>query len=86
MLAPHGDRESRRRGISARVHCRAPPPARDVERIERARGETFLLPQQPQQELFGCDVVVIQEAGLMLGQHDDLAGVLSEALEHPRSA
>ena len=55
---------------------------RDVERLEHARGKTFLLAQQPEQDVLGADVVVLQRPRLVLCEDDDLAGPFSESLEH----
>ena len=55
---------------------------RDVERLEHARGEPFLLAQQPEQDVLGPDVVVLQLSRLVLGEDDDLARTLGEPLEH----
>ena len=54
----------------------------DVERLEDARRETLLLAQQPEQDVLGADVVVLQRASLVLGEDDDLACSLGEAFEH----
>ena len=55
---------------------------RDVERLEHARGKTFLLAEEPEQDVLGPDVVVLEDASLFLGEDDHLAGPLCEALEH----
>jgi hypothetical protein len=44
---------------------------RDVERLEHARGETFLLAQQAEQDVLRADVVVLQRPRLVLGEDDD---------------
>ena len=54
----------------------------DVERLEHARGETLLLAEQAEQDVLGADVVVLEDAGLLLGEDDHLAGPFGEALEH----
>ena len=46
----------------------------DVEALEHARGEPFLLAQQAEQDVLGADVVVLEGAGLVLGEDDDLSG------------
>ena len=46
---------------------------RDLKGIKDARGETFLFAQQPEQDVLGADVVVLQRAGLVLCKDDDLA-------------
>ena len=56
---------------------------RDVEALEHARGETLLLAQQAEQDVLGADVVVLQRAGLVLREDDDLAGSFCESLEQP---
>src|SRR5439155_11649348 len=56
----------------------------DVERLEDARGETFLLPEQAQKNVFRADVVVLESARLVLSQDDDLTSPFGEAFEHPR--
>src|SRR5918999_858977 len=53
----------------------------DVEALEDARGETLLLAQEAEEDVLGADVVVLQGAGLVLCEDDDLAGSLREALE-----
>src|SRR4029079_8131266 len=55
---------------------------RDVELLEYARGEPLLLAQQPEQDVLGADVVVLQRTCFVLGEDDDLPGPLCEALEH----
>src|SRR5439155_5584100 len=54
----------------------------DVERLENARGETFLLTEEAEEDVLGADVVVLEGAGLVLGEDDNLPGAFSEALEH----
>ena len=56
----------------------------DVEGLEDARGEPFLLAQQAEQDVLGADVVVLELPGLFLGEDDDLAGSLCKSLEHDR--
>ena len=55
---------------------------RDVERLEHARGKTLLLAQQPEQDVLGADVVVLEGPCLVLRENDDLASPLCESLEH----
>ena len=55
---------------------------RDFEGIEYARGETFLFAQQPEQDVLRADVVVLERAGLVLREDDDLARSLCETLKH----
>ena len=54
---------------------------RDVEALEHAGGEPLLLAEEAEQDVLGADVVVLEGAGLVLGENDDLPGSLGEALE-----
>ena len=54
----------------------------DVERLEDARSETLLLAQQAEEDVLGTDVVVLEDAGLLLGEDDHLPGPFGEALKH----
>src|SRR5262249_36581783 len=47
---------------------------RDVERLEHTRRETLFLAQQPEQDVLGTDVVVLEGPSLVLREYDDLAG------------
>ena len=53
----------------------------DVERLEDAGGEALLLAQQPEQDVLGADVVVLERAGLFLREDDYLPGPFCESLE-----
>src|SRR3954451_101248 len=52
--------------------------------LQRLRGEPLVLADEAEQEVLGPDAAVVQAAGLLLGQRDDLARALGEALEHQR--
>src|SRR5579859_962902 len=54
----------------------------DVQRLQHPRGQTLLLAEQPQQDVLSADVVVLERAGLFLGQYDYLTCSLCESLEH----
>ena len=54
---------------------------RDVERLEYPRREALLLTEQPEQDVLGADVVVLERPRLVLGENDDLASPFSEAFE-----
>ena len=54
---------------------------RDAERLERLGGDALALVDEPEQDVLGADVVVVEEACLLLGQHDDPAGPVGEAFE-----
>jgi hypothetical protein len=42
---------------------------RDAERLEGLGGDAFALVDQPEQDVLGADVVVVEQARLFLGQH-----------------
>ena len=54
----------------------------DVEALEHARREALLLAEQPEQDVLGADVVVLERPRLLLGENDHLAGPFCESLEH----
>ena len=62
---------------------------RDAEAFESLRGDAFTLVDQPEQDVLGADVAVIEEASLLLREHHDSAGPVGETFEHgvpfPRS-
>ena len=55
---------------------------RDIQRLEYARRDPLLLAQQPEEDVLRPDGVVTESPGLVLGEDDDLARALGEALEH----
>ena len=54
----------------------------DVEALEHARREPLLLAQQPEQDVLGADVVVLERPRLLLRENDHLAGPFCKSLEH----
>jgi hypothetical protein len=58
---------------------------RDAQRLKHPTGEPLLFAQQPEQDVLGADVVVLQDSRLLLGEDDHLASALCKSLEHPRS-
>ena len=55
---------------------------RDAERLERLGGDALALVDQPEQDVLGPDVVVVEQARLFLRQDDHSAGSVGEAFEH----
>src|SRR4029078_12500636 len=53
----------------------------DVKGLEHPRGQALLLAEQPEQDVLGADVVVLEGSRLFLGQDHDLARSLCESLE-----
>src|SRR5205823_9691870 len=49
---------------------------RNLEALEDPGRETLLLTQQAEQDVLGADVVVLEGAGLLLGEDDHLPGAL----------
>ena len=58
---------------------------RDAERLERLGGDALALVDQPEQDVLGADVVVVEEASLLLRQDDDSAGPVGEPFEQGAS-
>ena len=58
---------------------------RDIERLEYARGQSFLFAEEAEQNVLGADVVVLERPRFFLSQDDYLAGSLCESLEHDPS-
>ncbi len=56
----------------------------NAERLERLGGDPFALVDQPEQDVLGADVVVVEHPGLFLSQDDDASCAVSEPLEHVR--
>ena len=57
---------------------------RDAERLQRLGGDPFALVDQPEQDVLGADVVVIEEPSLLLREHDDPSSPVGEALKHAK--
>ncbi len=57
---------------------------RDAEALECLRRHALALVDQPEQDVLGPDVRVVEQARLFLGQNDDSAGSVGEAFEHWR--
>ena len=55
---------------------------RDAELSQHPPGDALRLAEQAEQQVLGADVVVAQETGLVLGEHDRMTGPWGEALEH----
>jgi hypothetical protein len=53
-----------------------------AQQAERLRGDRFLDPQQPEQDVLGADLRVFQQARLALGGGKRLTAVDAEALDH----
>ena len=56
----------------------------DVEAFERTGSNPFTLMDESKEDVFGTDVVVVQEARFLLSQYDDPAGSVCKTLEHVR--
>jgi hypothetical protein len=66
------------------LHLLADGLERDVHRLERLRGNALALVDQPEQDVLGPDVVVVQHPRLFLREDDDSPGPVGEAFEHVR--
>ncbi len=58
----------------------------ELEAREHAGGNTVLLEQQPEQEVLGADVVVLEPSCLVLCEDDRLPSAFGEAAEETRAA
>ena len=63
-------------------HLRAHALDGDVEALQHARGQALLLAQQPEKDVLGTDVVVLERPRLLLRENDHLPGPFCESLEH----
>src|SRR5690606_18182173 len=55
---------------------------RDAERLERLGRNSLTLVDEAEEDVLGPDVVVVEEASLLLGQHDHPTGPVGETFEH----
>ena len=84
-------RARRKRDLAGRDAVALPDDPQDLrphflhrhpEGREHPRREALLLTEQPEQEVLGADVVVLERPGVVLGEDDDLPRGLGEPLEH----
>jgi hypothetical protein len=68
------------------LHLLAHGDQRDVEVLERLGGETFALVDEPQQDVLGADVVVVQHPRFLLREHHHPSGPICEPFEHRQSS
>ncbi len=54
----------------------------DAHALERSGGDALALVDQPEEDVLGADVVVVQEPGFLLGEHHHPPGPVGEPLEH----
>ena len=59
---------------------------RDVEVFERLGGEPLALVDEPQQDVLGADVIVVEHARLFLREHHDPSSTICESFEHRQSS
>ena len=88
LLGSRGERDVARRRRAALaddlLDLAAHGLERDAETLERLRRDALTLVDQPEQDVLGADVRVIEQTRLFLGENDDPAGSVSEAFEHWR--
>src|ERR1035441_2668274 len=61
---------------------RAHPLDGDVQALQHAGRQTLLLAEQPEEDVLGADVVVLERSRLLLREYDHLPGPFGESLEH----
>ena len=54
----------------------------DAHRLQGLRRHAFTFVNQPEQDVLGADVVVVEHARFFLGQHDDPAGTVGKPFKH----
>ena len=85
LLGPRRERDvpGRRRAALADdlLDLAADGLQRDAERLERLGRDALTLVDQPEQDVLGADVVVVEEPSFLLGQHDDPSGSVGEPFE-----
>ena len=54
----------------------------DAQRFERLGGDALTLVDEPEQDVLGSDVVVVEHPGLFLGQDDNTTRAVCETFEH----
>ena len=64
------------------LHLLADGLERDAERLQSLRCDAFTLMDQPEQEVLGTDVVVVEHARLVLGEDNHSPGAVGEPVEH----
>ena len=52
---------------------------RDAEAFENAGGDAFAFAEQPDEQVFGADVAMVEAAGLVDGELDDFLGTRGQA-------
>jgi hypothetical protein len=57
----------------------------DAQRFQRLGGDAFAFVDEPEQDVLGADVVVVEHPRLFLGEDDHAAGAIRESLEHSTS-
>jgi hypothetical protein len=86
LLRPRGEGDVPGRGGLALaddlLHLLAHTLQRDPERLERLRGDALALVDQPEQDVLGADVVVVEHPGLFLREDDHAPGPVGEPFEH----
>jgi hypothetical protein len=55
---------------------------RHPEALEGTACEPVRLAEEPEQDVLGADVVVLQLPGFLLGKDDNVPGAVSESFEH----
>ena len=86
LLRPRRERDVPRRGLLSLpddlLHLFAHGVERDAQGLQRLGRDALALVDQPEKDVLGTDVVVVQHPGLLLSQDDDTAGAVGEPLEH----
>lgn len=64
------------------LHLPSDAAERNTQILKGTGGNTVALADQTQQEVFGTNVIVVQQACLLLGKHDNLPRTVRKPLKH----
>ncbi|GMA18154.1 hypothetical protein GCM10025862_01750 [Arsenicicoccus piscis] len=86
LLGPRRERDVAGRGLLALaddvLDLLADGVQRDAEALQGLRRDAFALVDEAEQDVLGPDVVVVEHAGLFLGQHHHASSTVGEPFEH----
>jgi len=88
LLGARRERDVPRRAAAALTddlfHLAAHGLERDAERLEGLGGNAFSLMDQPEQDVLGADVVVVEQPRFLLSEDNDTAGPVGKPFEQDR--
>ncbi len=89
LLRARRERDVTGRGLLALaddlLHLLAHRLEADAEALQGLARDTLTLVDEAEEDVLGPDVVVVETARLLLGEHDDAPGAVGEPFEHGAS-